>query len=108
MGGCGRCRSWGRRAEHSISTDLVSRRGEMRSYEGLTTDRINTIFAEEISAREGEVHYTLSDGARLFARATLPLAAELLHGDHVQAGVAIRARAQVISVAPYTFRVICG
>jgi hypothetical protein len=80
----------------------------MRSSDWLTTDQVSTIFAEEISARGGTVHDTFDDGAALFARSILPQLAEILPGDRVQGGVAIRASEQEIFVHPYTFRLVCS
>jgi hypothetical protein len=80
----------------------------MRSSDWLTTDQINTMFSEEIFARGGTVHDAFDDGAVLFARSILPQLAEILPGDRVQGGVAIRASEQEIFVHPYTFRLVCS
>src|SRR5215470_4590295 len=81
--------------------------GLMNPRDCLTTDQINTIFSEEISAHGGKVHDTFEDGARLFARSILPPLAEVRPGDRIQAGVAIRASEQDVFVHPYTFRLVC-
>src|SRR5262245_22651859 len=75
---------------------------------GLTTDEIQAIFQEEISAASGTVTRSFNDGARLFLRSLLPRVREVRRSDEVQAGVALRATEQEICVHPYIFRLICA
>jgi hypothetical protein len=76
--------------------------------EGLTTARVLAVFAEEVSARRGEVTQTFDDGERLFSRAVLPHVAEVGRGDQVRGGVAIKATGDGVWLYPYTFRRICS
>jgi hypothetical protein len=77
-----------------------------REYQPATRD-IREVFAEEISALGGTVPDVFEDGERLLARAVLPPDVEIRPGDHVRAGVAVRAAGPAILVHPYTFRLVC-
>jgi hypothetical protein len=75
--------------------------------EGLTTARVLAVFAEEVTARRGEVTQTFDDGKRLFSRAVLPHVAEVGPGDQVGGGVAIKATGDGVWLYPYTLRRVC-
>jgi hypothetical protein len=68
---------------------------------------IEELFAEEITAAGGKVTDVYNDGARLFARSTLPQVLEVRPKDKVQGGVALRSIPGEIQVHPYVFRRVC-
>jgi hypothetical protein len=72
------------------------------------THAIHETFADEIRSLGGTVPDVYDDGRRLFARAILPADTEVRPGDHVRAGVAVRATRSEILVQPYTFRQVCS
>jgi hypothetical protein len=73
----------------------------------LTTDRIRSIFAEEIDSRGGTVQKVDIDGGNLYCRATLPVAEEIAIGDRVRAGAALRATPSVACICPWLLRTLC-
>jgi hypothetical protein len=77
------------------------------SYYAVGTDVLLKVFAEEIASHSGHVADKYDDGERLFARSILPLTDEVAARDQVQAGVALKATAEKISVYPYVFREVC-
>jgi hypothetical protein len=72
-----------------------------------STEQIGSIFREEIINAGGTVHECFDDGSRLFVRSILPSITEVLPGDRMQGGVALRASDAELSVHPYTFRLVC-
>jgi len=68
---------------------------------------INSIFTEEITSRGGTIHDHFADDRLFFARSSFPKTSDILPGDKVKGGIAIRASNQDVSVHPYTFRLIC-
>ncbi len=74
----------------------------------LTTAAIGAVFTEEIAALGGTVTEIFDDGARLFARSVLPRTREVVPGDRVQDGIALRATDREVWVHPYVFRQVCS
>jgi hypothetical protein len=74
----------------------------------ITTATISEIFAEEITARSGTVLDALQHGSRLYARSVLPGVRDVLPGDRLQGGVALRAKECEVWVHPYVFRQVCS
>src|SRR5689334_17059289 len=72
-----------------------------------TTQEIRETFAEEIALLGGEVHDAFDDGARLFLRGVVPIAADVRPGDAIRGGVALRTAGPDLLVHPYTFREVC-
>jgi hypothetical protein len=72
-----------------------------------STDQIQAVFLEEITAGGGHVSDTFHDGKRLFMRSIFPRALEVRPADRVQGGVALRAVDEQIVVHPYVFRQVC-
>jgi len=68
---------------------------------------IRQCFEKEIASLGGTVRDVVDDGRRLHARAVLPVDADVLPGDTISAGVAVRAVGPVILVYPYTLRLVC-
>ncbi len=79
----------------------------MSSQHALTTARVRAIFAEEIAAAGGTVSDTFDDGSRLFVRSVLSRYADVVPGDRLQSGVALRAAQSQVWVHPYVFRQVC-
>jgi len=73
-----------------------------------TTQDIRETFADEVASLGGGIPDVYNDGQRLFARAVLPADTEVRPGDHIRAGVAVRASGTELLVHPYTFRQICS
>jgi hypothetical protein len=74
---------------------------------GLSVQEIATIFTEETAAAGGSVKDSWSDDTRIIMRSVLPMSAEVLPRDCVQAGVALSGRDTAVVVHPYLFRKIC-
>jgi hypothetical protein len=79
----------------------------MSSRSTLTTKQLRTVFAEEVTARRGQVTDTYDDGRRLFARSVLSQVEEVRPGDRLQGGVALRATDESLWLYPYVFRLVC-
>ena len=77
------------------------------SYQIAGTSRLMNVFSEEIARHSGRVADTFDDGDRLFTRSVLPMVNEVKAKDRVQAGVALKATAELICVYPYVFREVC-
>src|SRR5262245_23209996 len=73
----------------------------------LSTRDLQSIFAQEIAARCGEVLETFDDGERLFTRSVLPRVREVRSRDQVQGGVALKSAQGSVWVHPYLFRQVC-
>jgi hypothetical protein len=73
----------------------------------LPIESIMTVFTDEIEATGGKVLDTYQDQARLFVRSVLPRTCDVAQHDQVQAGVALRAADEEISIYPYIFRLVC-
>ena len=73
-----------------------------------TTGDIRAVFVEEIASLGGTVPDVYDDEERLFARAVLPVDADILPGDRVRGGVAVRVTGPELLVHPYTFRQVCS
>jgi hypothetical protein len=73
----------------------------------LSTMGLSTLFAREITGLGGTVTNVYDDGAMLLARSVLPLSAEVVRGDRVHGGVALRCVDGLAEVHPYTFREVC-
>jgi hypothetical protein len=71
-------------------------------------DVLSCAFAEEVEALGGTVADTLAAPPRLIVRAVLPKRSDIVPGDSVQAGVAMRADQQDVWVHPYVFRKVCS
>jgi hypothetical protein len=74
----------------------------------ISTAMVKTVFAEEITARDGIVSDTFDDGQRLFVRSILPAVEEVRAKDRVQGGVALRMSGCEAWVHPYVFRQVCS
>jgi len=72
-----------------------------------STDQVREVFDREVRAAGGTVADVYADGDRLFARAVLTVSREVLPGDWMNAGVALRAAGDEILVHPYVFRQVC-
>jgi len=72
----------------------------------LVAARVADIFQQEMAKVSGSVTRVL-DGESLFARGVLPRIAEVVKGDGVRAGVAVRATEEDIFVHPFIFRLVC-
>ncbi len=79
----------------------------MRSSDCMTIARIMAVFAEEITARHGDVTDTFHDGRRLFTRSILPYVETVRPKDRLQGGVALRATERELWLHPYVFRLVC-
>jgi hypothetical protein len=77
------------------------------SYQIASTSTLMNVFAEEIARHSGRVADTFDDGDRLFTRSVLPMVDEVKAKDRVQAGVALKATAELLCVYPYVFRQVC-
>jgi hypothetical protein len=97
------------RRRRVISAGIVGlkRRYTMLFNSSLTTAKVLSVFTEEIAARGGTVMNTHDFGDRLFTRSVLPLVEQVLTGDELQGGVALRTTDQAIELSPYIFRLIC-
>ena len=71
------------------------------------THEIRSTVEREIDLAGGVVVDVYDDGARLFLRAVLPRGADVLPGDPLHAGVAVRTAGPELLVHPYTFREVC-
>jgi len=71
-----------------------------------TLDELTELFRDEIAAARGKMT-GIKRRNRLFVRATLPLAEDVLPGDKINAGVAMRVVDEQVSIHPYTFRQVC-
>ena len=73
-----------------------------------TTLDLLDAFTEEVAAAGGAVTDAHRDDARLYVRSVVRGAeADVRAGDTVRGGVAMRAAAGVVSVHPYTYRLVC-
>ena len=73
----------------------------------MNAEAMSELFREEIHALGGRVSDQVSDGRRLFARSLLPDSTDVVAGDRVKPGVALRSTEEEIEVRPYVFRTIC-
>jgi hypothetical protein len=73
----------------------------------LTTTDLREIFAREVTALGGSVTDVFDDGIHFYGRSVLPGVEEVVCGDRVQGGVAVRSNERGVLVHPYTFRQIC-
>jgi hypothetical protein len=73
-----------------------------------TTDAIARAFDDEIAALGGSIHDRYDDGSSLYVRAVLQEHDEVVRGDVIQAGVALRTVGPSILVNPYTLRLVCS
>jgi hypothetical protein len=71
------------------------------------TSEIRDRFAQGLTEVGGTVIDVYDDGSRLFVRSVLPIRQEILPGDQLQAGIALKAAAEELSVHPYVFRQVC-
>src|SRR5262245_30543027 len=67
-------------------------------------EEIEKTFAEAIAPHGGTIWDRSSDGERLFVRSVYPQVREVLAGDQIQRGVALRVADDTIGVFPYLFR----
>src|SRR5262249_33657656 len=65
---------------------------------------IEEAFAEAIGPYGGAIWDRSTDGERLFVRAVYPQVREVMAGDQIQRGVALRVVEDTIGVFPYLFR----
>jgi hypothetical protein len=72
-----------------------------------TTRQIQECFVQELAQVDGTVVDTYDDGQHLYLRAVLPQLREVLPGDQLQAGVALKAVGNEVLVHPYVFRQVC-
>ncbi len=72
-----------------------------------TTIDVYRIFSEETANAGGTVRDTFDDGNRLFIRSVVPDLCEIIPGDSVQGGVALRSNPEEIWIHPYMLRVVC-
>jgi hypothetical protein len=79
----------------------------MSSREHLSTTDLATLFNGEVTTRGGVVKDVFDDGEVLLARSVMPLSEEVVRGDRVHGGVALRSAMGVVEVHPYTFREVC-
>ena len=68
---------------------------------------IGAIFAEECTALGATAIDTYEDDRRLFQRAVITQAEDVLPGDPIRGGVALRATGPRVDVHPYTWRQVC-
>lgn len=73
-----------------------------------TTQEILEVFTDEITSLGGRVLDVVDVDQQLFARAVLPVEADVRPSDSVAAGIAVRATAAEIVVHPYTVRRVCS
>jgi hypothetical protein len=73
----------------------------------LTTTDLRDIFRRELTACGGTVSDVFDDGVHFYARGVLPRFEEVVLGDGIQAGVAVRANDRGVLAHPYTFRQVC-
>ena len=73
----------------------------------ITVDSVLSLFQEEVADLGGRVTDKACDERRLFVRAVLPEEAEVVSGDTVKAGVALRCANLEIEIRPYVFRKVC-
>jgi hypothetical protein len=74
---------------------------------GPTTHELHDAFVEEIDSLCGHVSDHYHDGDRLFVRAVLPLTDDVVAGDTIHNGIAIRVAGPAVHVHPYTLRQVC-
>jgi hypothetical protein len=72
-----------------------------------TTIDVYRIFSEETANAGGTVTDTFDDGNRLFIRSVVPDLCEIIPGDSVKGGVALRSNLEEIWIHPYMLRVVC-
>lgn len=80
----------------------------MDTHERTTAAMIQTVFAEQIAARQGTVTDVVAQGGRLLLRSILPDIREVGAQDRVQGGVALRSNGHEAWVNPYVFREVCS
>lgn len=73
-----------------------------------TMASIREIFESELHAANGTVADRFDDGQRLYLRGVLPTVGDVLSGDHIRGGVALRAVDEQVLIHPYTFRQVCS
>jgi hypothetical protein len=73
----------------------------------MSAGSVRDLFREEIASLGGKISDEVTDGNRLFARAILLGEAFVAPGDGVNAGVALRYRAEEVEIRPYVFRRVC-
>lgn len=73
-----------------------------------TTSEISRAFTDEISTLGGFVSDSYEDEGRLFMRAQLSAERDVLPGDTLKAGIALRTVGPVVSVHPYIYRKVCS
>lgn len=73
-----------------------------------TTVDVYRIFSEETAHAGGIVTNTFDDGGRLFIRSVIPELCEIIPGDSVKGGVALRSNLEEIWIHPYILRVACS
>ena len=73
----------------------------------LTTEDILNVFTDRIELLSGRVLEAVDNGSTLYARALLPQVDEVLPGDKMQGGLALRANDCEISLHPFLLREVC-
>src|SRR5205085_858073 len=77
-------------------------------FDTFALEEIQSAFSEEVALHSGNVSDTFADRQRLFIRAVFPARADVVPGDSVKAGIALRATRQDVSSHPYVFRIVCS
>ena len=67
-------------------------------------EEIEAAFGAAIAPHGGTIWDRSSDGERLFVRSVYPQVREVIAGDQIQRGVALRVAEESIGVYPYLFR----
>jgi hypothetical protein len=73
-----------------------------------TIQEILVVFTDEVTRLGGKICDVFDDGDRLFLRATLPETRDVLPGDSVQKGIAVRTFDEMLLVHPFVFRKVCS
>jgi len=73
----------------------------------LTTEKIQSIFEDEVKSAGGKITDSFDDDTLLFSRAVLPKNEKVARKDRVDKGVALKAAWEDIWVHPDVFRRVC-
>jgi hypothetical protein len=67
-------------------------------------EEIESVFTKEVAPYGGTIWDRFCEGQRLYVRSVYPQVREVLAGDHIQRGVALRVLDDAVVIYPYLFR----